>query len=108
MWIAYQGRKGHTTAECHCEALAIPTGSDAVWLGEALYDTSEMMAWVAVNTARHPVLRTLPQRYAQEGPNSQPIGAYPLDKEQVFHGNQVGFAQDATVTVNLIGWWWKR
>jgi hypothetical protein len=113
VWIVYKGKKGHTTAERHIEALTkilplIPSGSEVVLLGDAEYDTSEMMSWVEENTTWHYVLRTSPQIYVQEGPNSQPIGAYPLDKEQVFQRNQVGFTQGATVTVNLIGWWSKR
>jgi hypothetical protein len=112
-WIVYKGKKGHTTAERHIEALEkvlplIPSGSEVVLLGDAEYDTSEMMTWVNGKTTWHYVLRTSPQIYAQEGSNSQPIGAYPLEKGQVFQRNQVGFTQDATVTVNLIGWWGQR
>jgi hypothetical protein len=113
VWIVYKGKKGHTTAERHIEALAkviplIPSGSEVVLLGDAEYDTSEMIAWVEGKTTWEYVLRTSPQIYVQEGPNSQPIGAYPLEKGQVFQRNQVGFTQDAIVTLNLIGWWSKR
>jgi hypothetical protein len=112
-WIVYKGKKGHTTAKRHIEALEkvlplIPSGSEVVLLGDAEYDTSEMMTWVNGKTTWHYVLRTSPQIYAQEGSNSQPIGAYSLEKGRVFQRNQVGFTQDATVTVNLIGWWGQR
>jgi len=97
----------------HIEALEkvlplIPANSEVVLLGDAEYDTSEMIAWVEVKTTWHYVLRTSPQIYVQEGQNSQPIGAYPLEKGQVFQHNRVGFTQDARVTLNLIGWWSKR
>ncbi len=110
VWIVYKGKKGHTTAARHIQALAkvlplIPTDSEVVLLGDAEYDTCEMMAWVNENTTWSYVLRTSPQIYIQEGLNQQPIAAYPLEKGHVFQRNQVGFTQEATVTVNLVGWW---
>lgn len=113
VWIVYKGKKGHTTAERHIEALGkvlplIPSGSKVVLLGDAEYDTSEMMSWVEEKTTWKYVLRTSPQIYVCEGQTSQAIGAYPLEKGQAFQRNQVGFTQNATVTVNLIGWWSGR
>lgn len=49
-------------------------------------------------------LRTSPQIYVQAGEVSQPIEAYPLQKGQVVQHRQVGFTQDATGSINLIGW----
>lgn len=113
VWIVYKGKKGHTTAERHIEALGkvlplIPTGGEVILLGDAEYDTSEMLLWVEGKTTWNYVLRTSPQIYVQEGQKSQPISAYPLEKGQVFQRNQVGFTQAATVTLNLIGWWSRR
>ena len=112
-WIVYKGKKGHTTAQRHIQVLEkvlplLPSESEVVLLGDAEYDTTEMLVWVQANTHWQYVLRTSPQIYVQEGQNSQPIGAYPLAKGQVFHRNQVGFTQDATVSINLIGWWGSR
>ncbi len=110
VWIVYKGKKGHTTAERHIQALEkvlpiIPVHSEVVLLGDAEYDTSEMMSWVEQKTTWHYVLRTSPQIYVQEGSNRQPIAAYSLEKGHVFQRKQVGFTQSATVTLNLIGWW---
>jgi len=79
-----------------------------VLLGDAEYDTTEMIVWVQQNTTWSYVLRTSPQIYVQEGQHSQPIGDYPLMKGQVFQRSQVGFTQAAEVSLNLIGWWCSR
>jgi hypothetical protein len=112
-WVVYRGKKGHTTAQRHIQALEqvrplLPSGSEVVLLGDAEYDTTEMLVWMAANTDWQYVLRTSPQIYVQEGSNSQPIGTYPLARGQLFHRTQVGFTQDAPITLNLIGWWGSR
>lgn len=109
-WIVYKGKKGHTTAERHVAALEkvlplIPSGSEVVLLGDAEYDTSEMMLWIKEKTNWKYVLRTAPQIYVCEGQASQAIGSYSLEKGQVFQRNQVGFTQKASVKLHLIGWW---
>lgn len=112
-WVVYKGKKGHTTAERHIQALEkiqplTPEGKEVVLLGDAEYDTTEMLVWLRENTNWQYVLRTSPQIYVQEGEISQPIEAYPLKQGQVVQHSQVGFTQDATVSVNLIGWWGSR
>lgn len=112
-WVVYKGKKGHTTAQRHIEALSkvlslIPTRGEVILLGDAEYDTSEMLKWVKDETTWKYVLRTSPQIYVQDGQESQPIGDYPLEKGQVFQRNQVGFTQEAAVTLNLVGWWNHR
>jgi hypothetical protein len=44
------------------------------------------------------------QIYAQEGSNCQSTYAYLLAQGKLFYRCQVGFAQGATVSLNLIGW----
>jgi len=112
-WVVYKGKKGHTTAQRHIQALEkvlplLPVGSEVVLLGDAEYDTTEMLVWMHANTSWRYVLRTSPQIYVQDGQTSQPIGAYPLTRGQLFHREQVGFTQEATVSLNLIGWWGSR
>jgi NADH:ubiquinone oxidoreductase subunit K len=109
-WIVYKDKKGHTTAQRHIQALEkvlpmLPAGYEVVLLGDAEYDTIEMIAWVQENTTWSYVLRTSPQIYVQEGQHSQPIRDYPMMKGQVFQRHQVGFTQRAAVSLNLIGWW---
>ena len=112
-WIAYAGKKGHTTAQRHIQALGkvqplVPASSEVILLGDAEYDTSEMLVWLEENTSWQYVLRTSPQIYVKEGEKSQPIGDYPLKKGQVMRQSQVGFTQESTVYLNLIGWWGSR
>lgn len=112
-WLVYRGKKGHTTAQRHIEALEkvrplIPAQAAVILLGDAEYDTSAMLQWLAANTAWDYVLRTSPQIYVQDGATSQAIGDYPLEKGHLWVRPQVGFTQQASSTVNLIGWWGLR
>jgi hypothetical protein len=112
-WIVYRGKKGHTTAQRHIQAIEkvlplLPPESEVVLLGDAEYDTTEMLGWLRENTTWHYVLRTSPQIYVQDDQKSQPIGDYPLAKGQVFHRHGVGFTQTAEVSLNLVGWWGSR
>jgi hypothetical protein len=112
-WVVYKGQKGHTTAQRHIEALKkvsplLPAQSEVVLLGDAEYDTTEMLLWLQENTTWQYVLRTSPQIYVQEGSNSQAIENYTLTKGSVIHHPQVGFTKDARILVNLIGWWGGR
>ncbi|MBM3152011.1 MAG: hypothetical protein FJZ96_07395 [Chloroflexi bacterium] len=55
-WVTYKGKKGHTTAERHIHALEkalplLPAGCEVILLGDAEYDTSEMIVWVQENTS---------------------------------------------------------
>lgn len=112
-WLVYKGKKGHTTGQRHVEALTkvlplLPTESQVILLGDAEYDTTEMLRWVKEQERWNFVLRTSPQIYVQEGSQSQSISAYPLGKGQVFQRHQVGFTQEAAVCLNLVGWWSSR
>jgi hypothetical protein len=112
-WIVYKGKKGHTTAQRHIDALTkvlplLPADCQVVLLGDAEYDTTEMLLWLEGKPSWDYVLRTSPQIYVQEGSQSQSIGSYPLAKGQIFHRQQVGFTQEASVQLNLIGWWGSR
>ena len=112
-WLVYTGKKGHASAERHIQALEklvslVPEGRQVVLLGDAEYDTTEMLVWMKENTAWEYALRTSPQINVQEGQCQEPIRAYPLKKGGLFYRHEVGFTQTATVTLNLIGWWTSR
>lgn len=109
-WLVYKGKKGHTGGKRHIEVLKkvlplLPEGSEVVLLGDAEYDTTEMIDWVEKNTVWQYVLRTSPQIYVDSGQRNQPIREYPLGKGQVMHLYNVGFTQTAEVSLNVIGWW---
>ena len=112
-WLVYKGKKGHATGERHIQALEkvvplLPEGSEVVLLGDAEYDTTEMIVWVEKNTAWQYVLRTSPQIYVQTGKKNQPIRDYPVEKGKVFHLHEVGFTKTAEVVLNVISWWANR
>jgi hypothetical protein len=109
-WLVYKGKKGHASADRHIQALEkvrplLPPGSEVVLLGDAEYDTTEMLEWIEKNTAWQYVLRTSPQIYVQTNEGGQPIRNYPLEQGHLFYLNDVGFTQTSTVTLNVIGWW---
>ncbi len=109
-WLVYKGKKGHASAERHIQVLEkvqplLPEGSEVILLGDAEYDTTEMLLWMQKNTTWKYVLRTAPQIYVQTSTETQPLRDYPLSQGQLFSLSQVGFTQDATVTLNAIGWW---
>jgi hypothetical protein len=112
-WLVYKGKKGHTTAQRHIEALQkvqplIPANASVILLGDAEYDTTAMLQWLTEHTTWEYVLRTSPQIHVQDGETGQAIGDYPLEKGHIFECRLVGFTQQATVSVNLIGWWGLR
>jgi len=112
-WLVYKGKKGHASAERHVQALEkilplLPVGSEVILLGDAEYDTTEMITWVEKNTIWKYVLRTSPQIYVQTEEHNQPIRNYPLEKGQVLTLQDVGFTQTSTLTLNAIGWWASR
>ena len=112
-WLVYKGKKGHASAERHIQALEkvlplLPEGSEVVLLGDAEYDTTEMIGWIEKNTPWKYVLRTSPQIYVQTKEHNQPIRNYPLEKGQVLSLQAVGFTQAPTLTLNAIGWWAGR
>jgi hypothetical protein len=109
-WVVYPGKKGHPTAERHIAVLEkllrlLPEAAEVVLLGDAEYDTTEMLQWLQENTTWHYVLRTSPQMYVHTAQGMQPIAALPLQQKQVVHYRQVGFTQAAAVQVNWVGWW---
>jgi len=112
-WLVYKGKKGHASAERHKQVLEkvlplLPVGSEVVLLGDAEYDTTDMIEWVEKNTTWKYVLRTSPQIYVRTDRQEQPIRDYPLEKGKVLFLPQAGFTLTATLTLNAVGWWASR
>jgi hypothetical protein len=112
-WLVYKGKKGHTSGERHIQALEkvlplLPAGSAVILLGDAEYDTTEMITWREKNTTWQYVLRTSPQIYVQTNQQEQPIRNYPLERGHVLFLPQVGFTQTASLRLNVVGWWASR
>ena len=88
-WVVYQGKKGHTTAQRHIEALEkvlplLPAESEVVLLGDAEYDTTEMILWLQEKTNWQFVLRTSPQIYVQDGEIASPLTLIRCKKDVSF------------------------
>lgn len=112
-WLVYKGKKGHTTAKRHIEALEkvsklLPETARAILLGDAEYDTTEMLLWVQENTSWSYDLRTSPQIYVTIEGGKHAIGDMVLGKNQVVQCLNVGFTQNAALKTNLVGWWSDR
>jgi hypothetical protein len=109
-WLVYKGKKGHTTAARHIEALGkvlplIPEDAAVVLLGDAEYDTSDMQLWLQDHTTWQYVLRTSPQIYVTTEAGQQAIRDLPLEHRQVRYFPHVGFTQTEGLVVNLVTWW---
>jgi len=109
-WLVYKGKKGHTTAKRHIEALEkvsklLPETARVILLGDAEYDTTEMLLWVQESTSWNYDLRTSPQIYVTTEGGKQAIGDMALGKNQVVQYLNVGFTQNTALKTNLVGWW---
>jgi hypothetical protein len=112
-WLVYKGKKGHTTAERHIEVLEkvnalLPENAQVVLMGDAEYDTTEMVFWLQENTNWDYVLRTSPQIYVSTGLEEDKISSLPLKKDQVLQYLDVKFTQKAKVNTNLVLWWTSK
>ena len=112
-WLVYEGKKGHTTAERHIEVLEkvkalLPKEVKVILLGDAEYDTTEMLLWLEEKTKWNYVLRTSPQIYVSTGLEEHKIGDLPLKKNQVFQYLNVKFTKKADVKTNLVLWWMSK
>jgi hypothetical protein len=113
VWLVYPGKNGHTSGERHIQVLAklkrlLPVDIEVVLLGDAEYDTTEMLLWLQENTSWSYVLRTSPQIYVHTAAGEHPIADIPLQKKSVLQYRQAGFTQAAPLQVNLVGWWGSR
>jgi hypothetical protein len=109
-WLVYKGKKGHTTAKRHMEALEkvkalLPETAKVTLLGDAEYDTTEMLLWVRENTQWSYVLRTSPQICVTTTLGEHAIGDIALERNQVVQYLNVGFTQSLALETNLVGWW---
>lgn len=112
-WLVYKGKKGHTTAERHIEVLEkvktlLPEAAQVILLGDAEYDTTEMLLWLQENTTWNYILRTSPQICVSTGLEEYKIGDLPLKKNQVLHYLDIQFTKKAKMKTNLVLWWMSK
>lgn len=109
-WVVYTGKKGHTTAARHIEVLKkvlplLPADAAVVLLGDAEYDTTEMLRWVMTETTWQFVMRTAPNILVQVGAQWLPIRDCTVTHGRLRIWHQIAFTQEAALPANLVVWW---
>ena len=109
-WVVYKGKKGHTTAIRHIEVLKkvlplIPEDAEVVLLGDAEYDTTEMLSWVKTETTWHFVMRTAPNLQVQQGVEWHKIGSFDVTHGRLRMIHSIAFTKEAALPANLVVWW---
>jgi len=113
VWVTYKGKKGHTTAARHIELLKllkslIPTNGDVVLLGDAEYDTVEMLAWVMTKADWRFVVRSAPQLLIRQEETSQKLCDLRGEKGTIESLADVYFTAQEVGPVMAIAWWGKK
>jgi len=111
-WLTYRGQKGHTTAARHIELLQllqplILIGASVVLLGDAEYDTVDMLRWVKSETNWCFVVRTAPQLTISQGGRTQKLRDLCAEKGRVISLSNNYFTSQMVGPVLAIGWWGK-
>lgn len=109
-WLTYCGQKGHTTATRHIELLQqlkklIPTGGEVVLLGDAEYDTVEMLSWVKQETEWDFVVRSAPQISMTLDETTQKLRDLSPEKGNTVSVANVSFTAQGLTPVTAIAWW---
>jgi hypothetical protein len=109
-WVVYKGKKGHTTAERHIEVLKkvlplVPEESEVILLGDAEYDTTDMLSWVENKAGWHFVMHTSPSILVRSESNWEKIRNFSVRKGRLRIIPAVGFTKTAALPANLVVWW---
>jgi len=112
-WVVYKGKKGHTTAERHIEVLKkvlplVPKESKVILLGDAEYDTTEMLSWVKNETSWHFSMHTSPSILVKNGVDWEKIRNFTVRQGRLRMIPAVGFTKTASFPANLVVWWGKE
>jgi len=78
-WLVYKGKRGHTTAQRHIQVLEkvlplLPEGVEVVLLGDAEYDTTEMIVWVEKHPLGTMFYALRPRFMPAKGKTANPLG----------------------------------
>lgn len=111
-WLVYEGKKGHTTSDRHIEALElvfplVPAQADVVLLGDAEYDTVEMLQWVNKTTRWNYVIRTDPRIKITKGDKRFAIRDLLVGKGWRTIAHQVLFTAKCFGPLQVVAWFEK-
>jgi hypothetical protein len=109
-WVVYKGKKGHTSAERHIEVLKkvlplIPEKSAVILLGDAEYDTTEMLLWVETETSWFFAMHTSPSILVKSGFTWEKISKLTVRKGRLRMIRDVEFTKTSALPANLVLWW---
>lgn len=109
-WVVYKGKKGHTTAERHIEVLKkvlplVPEKSEVILLGDAEYDTTEMLLWVETETSWAFVMHTSPSILVKNDLAWKKIKELSVRKGRLRMIRDVEFTKISALPANLVLWW---
>lgn len=112
-WLVYKGKKGHTTGERHIEALKLlcpllPEEAVVILLGDAEYDTVEMLSWLQEETNWEFVVRTEPRILLTKGDKQYPIRHLLSGCNSRTWVNEVSFTQQMFGPITAVAWWEAR
>lgn len=110
VWLVYPGVKGHTTGERHIEALEkllplIPIGASVTLLGDAEYDTVEMLTWLKQNTDWEFVIRTEPRIILSKNGKQFRLRHLLVGQNSRTMASEVGFTVKAFGPIQAVAWW---
>ena len=110
VWLVYKGKKGHTTGERHIEALELvrpllPETAQVTLLGDAEYDTVEMLSWLQEETTWDFVVRTEPRILLTKGETQFSIRQLLTGRNSRTWVNEVSFTQQLFGPVTAVAWW---
>lgn len=109
-WVTYRGQKGHTTAARHIELLQllqplIPAGGKVVLLGDAEYDTVDMLRWLKDETDWSFVVRTAPQLLVSQGDKSHKLRDLCGEQGSITYLSEADFTAKKFGPIMAIAWW---
>jgi hypothetical protein len=109
-WVVYEGKKGHTTAARHIEVLQkvlplIPQEAEVILLGDAEYDTTEMLSWVETQTSWRFVMHTSPELLVQQGLTWRRVDSFSVAHGRLLMVYGLAFTRAAALPANLVIWW---
>lgn len=109
-WLTYRGQKGHTTAARHIELLQllqplIPTQAKVVLLGDAEYDTVEMLGWLKNETNWCFVVRTAPQLTISQADTTHKLRDLCAEQGSITSLSDIYFTSQMLGPIMAIAWW---
>lgn len=112
VWLVYKGKKGHTTAQRHIEVLELvtpllPEAAQVILLGDAEYDTVDMLSWVTKETNWIVVARTEPRILITENEKQYPLRQLLADEYGFASAENVLFTKQLFGPVSVVAWWEK-